>query len=83
MERDPGGENRIEACQSRLLKRKLSRGKRKAGGERSTHGERQRAGDRVRWKSIGWPHWGHRILGRAWVGSVSGWVSAEGVEAVN
>lgn len=56
---------------------------RQAWAEEVVHGERQRVGSRVRWKSMGWPHWGHRNLGRACSGIVSGWVSAEEVGAVS
>lgn len=38
---------------------------RQACAEELAHGERQSVGDRVRWKSMGWPHWGHRNLGGA------------------
>jgi hypothetical protein len=47
------------------------------------HGERQRVGTRVCWKSMGWPHWGQRILRRAGVWSVGERGCAEGVGGVS
>gem|GEM_PF-3998146 len=46
----------------------------KTGQAQIAHGERQSVGGRVRWKSMGWPQWGHRTLGGLGVGLLSGWV---------